>query len=172
MPWWNIEGSIVSLPWGSPPPGFGSLSIRCIFGKQYGGTHVLSSFSATFAKRSRSRLASWGLVQSSPRTDKTKKKKREAKTKKDSIQEPEQLQLRDLCSIKEFSELEYRGVSTRSERYTVDAPKSLSIFLRTRLRRPRLLVRAIRSILDQDLRETQVSMNIILLFSDEVNIDA
>jgi len=129
-------------------------------------------FLRAFAKRSRRRLESWGLVQASRKTDKPKKKKRETNTNKNSVKEPKPLQLKDVWSIKEFSELEYRRVSTRSERYTVNGPKSLSIFLRTQLRRPRLLVRAIRSILDQDLRQNQISMNIILLFSDEVNIDA
>ena len=122
-------------------------------------------------RRLRSRLASWGLVQALPKTGKMKKEKREAKTKKESKKE-QPPQLKDLWSIKEFSEFEYRGISTKSEQYTVDVPKHLCVLLRTQFTRPKLLARAIRSILDQDLQEVAISMRIILLFSDDVDTEA
>ena len=126
----------------------------------------------TIKRRLRSRLASWGLVQALPKTVKTKREKGEAKTKKGSKKESQPPQLKDLWSIKEFSQFEYRGISTKSEQYRTDAPKHVSVLLRTKFVRPKLLARAIRSILDQDLQGVAVSVMIILLFSDDVDKEA
>ena len=81
-----------------------------------------------------------------------KKKKNEEEIPKKKVkatQPPPQMQ--DFWTVKELSQFEYQGVSTREKKYKFLSSKSVSVFLRTQLKRPGLLRRSIRSVFHQDL---------------------
>ena len=123
------------------------------------------------ARALRNQLAAVGLIPHTAKAGKSKKKKEWAKNKESAKAKALRPQMKDLWKIKEFSGLEYRGISTVGDNYELSSQKWVAVLLRTQLKRPTLLARSIQSVLSQDLRNTPISTKIVLLFDVQIGTE-
>ena len=126
-------------------------------------------------KALRSRLAAARILQkrAAQRNSKHNRKRKGLLIKQNPLRKLRKfgLSFRDLWHIREFVDLEYRGVVTKHNKYDSISPRTVSVLLRTQLKRPNLLARSIESILYQDLIQSSISVNIIILFDAQVGFE-